>query len=40
MMDRAQIYSKLTTVFREVLDEDDIGLKILLMLAPAPISNP
>jgi hypothetical protein len=27
MMDRAQIYSKLTTVFREVLDEDDIGLK-------------
>ena len=27
MIDRAQIYSKLTTVFREVLDEDDIGLK-------------
>jgi acyl carrier protein len=26
-MDRAQIYSKLTAIFREVLDEDDLGLK-------------
>ena len=26
-MDRAQIYSKLAAVFREVLDEDDLGLK-------------
>lgn len=25
-MDQAQIYSKLTTVFREVFDEDDLGL--------------
>ncbi|MGY8667484.1 acyl carrier protein [Bradyrhizobium sp. UFLA05-109] len=27
MMDQAQIYSKLTTVFREVFDEDDLGLE-------------
>ncbi|WP_409190090.1 acyl carrier protein [Bradyrhizobium sp. RDM4] len=26
-MDQAQIYSKLTTVFREVFDEDDLGLE-------------
>lgn len=25
-MDQAQIYSKLTTVFNEVFDEDDLGL--------------
>ncbi|MCP3460075.1 acyl carrier protein [Bradyrhizobium sp. CCGUVB23] len=27
MMDQTQIYSKLTTVFREVFDEDDLGLE-------------
>ncbi|GLR91030.1 acyl carrier protein [Bradyrhizobium iriomotense] len=27
MMDQAQIYSKLSTVFREVFDEDDLGLE-------------
>jgi acyl carrier protein len=26
-MDQIQIYSKLTTVFREVFDEDDLNLK-------------
>lgn len=26
-MDQTQIYSKLTTVFREVFDEDDLGLE-------------
>jgi acyl carrier protein len=26
-MDQAQVYSKLTTVFREVFDEDDLHLK-------------
>jgi len=26
-MDQAQVYSKLTTVFREVFDEDDLDLK-------------